>query len=207
MIRNPIVKFLARHDTMIAILGTAVLTCVYYFGVACPGHAAARGIEADLALAHAKIDELPGMLLEHGQLQARLQQHRDKLAEMDPIIPDESHVAEVLCEVAELAANAGLTVNRLEPLSTVEFASYSSHPFQLSCRGDFQNIASFLSGLETHSRLVTFGSLDLIHGNEGGTEGARFVQASIHFSVYSRQSKSTKLAENTISNGSTRSDN
>ena len=42
-------KFLARHDTLIAILGTAVLTIAYYWGIIAPGRSMAGKIEAENA--------------------------------------------------------------------------------------------------------------------------------------------------------------
>ncbi|HEY4263655.1 MAG TPA: type 4a pilus biogenesis protein PilO [Schlesneria sp.] len=198
-------KLLARHDTLIAIIGTAVLTGVYYLGVICPGHRAARDIKAELALTHARMGELPAMMLEQTRLQSELDTQREKLAQVELFLPDESHESQVLQEVAGLAHQSGLVVTRLEPLPTAKFASYSTHPFQLNCRGEFREIASFLNGLETRQRLVTFGSVALVRNDADRSQ--RLVQATVNFSVYSRQLNSTEVAENTISRPAVVSDN
>jgi type II secretory pathway component PulM len=76
-------KLLARHDTLIAIIGTAVLTGVYYLGVICPGHSAARDIKAELAQTHARMAELPALMLEQTRLQSQLDGQRETLAQVE----------------------------------------------------------------------------------------------------------------------------
>jgi Tfp pilus assembly protein PilO len=201
-------KLLARHDTLIAIIGTAVLTGVYYLGVICPGNSAARDIKAELAQTQARMGELPALMLEQTRLQSQLDAQREKLAQVELFLPEELHESQVLHEVASLAQQSGLIVTRLEPLPTVKFASYSMHPFQLNCRGEFREIAGFLKGLETRSRLVTFGSIALVRPNESSSDRSqRLIQATVHFSVYSRQLNSTEVAENTVSRRPLVSDN
>lgn len=201
-------KRLARHDTLIAIIGTAVLTGVYYWGVICPGHSAARDIKAELAQTQVRMGELPAMMLEQTRLQSELDAQREKLAQVELFLPEESHESQVLQEVAGLAHQSGLTIDRLEPLPTIKFASYSAHPFQLNCQGDFREITRFLNGLETRPRLVTFGSIALVRPNENsGDRSQRLIQATVRFSVYSRQLNSTEVAENTVSRRALVSDN
>lgn len=201
-------KFLARHDTRIAIIGTALLTIGYYYGVVSPGHVAAQKLETDIKLAQAKVGAIPDLLNERSQLQKRVEGERDQTERMELMVPTESHVSEVLNQVARQAQRSGLEITRLEPLPSVDFASYSAHPFHLSCRGTFEDISGFLSGLETQPRLITFGSMKFSRGTEGpATDSQRAIQANIDFSVYSRHAKSTEVAENTSSRGSTSSDN
>lgn len=182
-------KFLARHDSLIAIIGTAVLTAGYYWGVFRPGRVAADVVQSEISQAQAKMHEVPVLLAEQTQLQARLQRQQEQIEQMEQVVPTDSHVSEVLHQVASLASQSGLTITRLEPLQAVEFASYASHPFHLGCRGSFDDVARFVKGLEAQPRLVTFGKVDLIRST-AGTEGPeRFIQANIDFSVFSRQSK------------------
>ena len=200
-------KLLARHDTLIAVIGTAVLTVGYYWSVVYPGRVTAQKIEAEIAQSQAKMGEIPTILAEQSRLQKRLEQQREQLVELEDVFPTESHVSEVLHQVASQARRAGLMMTRLEPLPSIDFAAYSAQPFHLSCRGSFENISEFLSSLETQSRLVTFGKVDFTRGNEGPTSaGSHSVQANFDFSVFSRHAKSTKVAENTASRTSLSSD-
>ena len=201
-------KLLARHDTLIAIIGTAVLTGVYYLGVICPGHDAARDIKDELAQTQARMGELPALMLEQTRLQSELDVQRQRLAQVEVFIPEESHESQILQEVASLAHQSGLAVTRLEPLPTVKFASYSMHPFQLNCRGEFREVAAFFKGLETRPGLITFRNIALVrHHDSSGDRSQRQVQATVHFSVYSRQLNSTEVAANTVSPRALVSDN
>lgn len=202
-------RFLARHDTLIAIIGTAVLTVGYYWGIVSPNRLRAQKIENEIAQAHAMIGAIPSILTERTELQQRLDAERERSAIRDIALPAESHVSDVLHQVTSLAIQSGLSINRLEPLPSVDFAVYTSHPFHLSCRGTFADVSRFLKGMEQQKRLVTFGNADFTRGNEGpDAEGARrLIQANLHFNVYSRHAESTKVAENTISPGRESSDN
>ena len=200
-------KFLVRHDTRIAIIGTAVLTAGYYWGIICPGRVAAQKVEAEIKQAQAQVGSIPDLLNERSKLQKRVEQDRDRLEQMEVVLPTESHVSEVLHQVASHAQRSGLVITRLEPLPSVDAASYSTHPFHLSCRGTFGDISGCLNGLETQSRLITFGSVKFTRGNEGApTDPQRLIQANIDFNVYSRQAKTTKVAGNASSRGSVSSD-
>jgi Tfp pilus assembly protein PilO len=200
------VKFSARHDTLIAIIGTGILTIGYYWGVVSPGRVAAASIEAEISLAQGRISQIPEILAERSELQNRLKQKREELQLLETALPHESHVSDVLHQVASQAQLAGLDIARLEPLPTLEFASYSAHPFHLSCRGTFADITEFLKGLESQSRLITFGNVNFSRGNDQGGGAPRSVQANIDFNVFSRNAKTTKLAENTSRQRSLSSD-
>lgn len=202
-------KLHARHDTLIAIIGTAVLTIGYFLGVLAPGRMAARKIEAEIAQAHASIAQIPDRLAERTALQQRVLESRNNIERIETALPYESPVPEVLHRVASQAQRSGLEIARLEPLPNIEYSSYVAHPFHLSCRGTFADITSFLKGMESQPRLITFGNVSFTRGNEGpGTYGsARTVQANIDFSVFSRNSKTTKLTENSNRRDSSVSDN
>lgn len=181
-------RYLARHDTLIAIIGTAVLTAGYYWGIVCPSRVKAQSIQAEIAQAQAKVGEVPVILAERAQLQSRLDQQQIQLERMESVLPTESHVSEVLHQVASQARQSGLMITRLEPLPSVDYASYCAHSFHLTCRGQFTDVTRFLRGLESQPRLVTFGNVDLTRGTEGGSPDATLppVQANLHFCVYSR---------------------
>ncbi|MBS0205226.1 MAG: type 4a pilus biogenesis protein PilO [Planctomycetes bacterium] len=181
-------RFLARHDTLIAIIGTAILTAGYYWGIVRPSLDAAQSIKSEIAESQAKMGEVPVILAERTQLQLQLERKQSQLKEMELVLPTESHVAEVLHQVASQAQHSGLMITRLEPLPSVDYASYSAHPFHLTCRGEFNDVARFLKGLESQPRLVTFGNVDLTRNAESqGPEVTQpLIQANLHFSVYSR---------------------
>lgn len=192
-------RILGRHDTRIAILGTAILTGGYYFGIVAPGRQDAQRIQQEIEAAQARMMHVPVMMEQRTQLLKRLTALRDQQPVFDARLPLESHASVVLRHVAGEAQRSGLSITRLEPLPSVAHATYSAHPFQLSCRGTFADIAGFLAGLESHERLLTFGKIDFQRGSESAVEGGRTIQANFEFHVYSRHAEFTKVAENASS--------
>jgi Tfp pilus assembly protein PilO len=197
-------KVLARYDTLIAIIGAGLMTIGFYFGVFHPGLQAAGRIDSDIAQIQSQLNSLPLQMAEREQMQWRLDQRREQVLKMATMLPERIEVADVLREVADLANLSQLTITRLEPLTPNEFLSYSALPFSLSCKGDFDRIARFLSGLENQPRLVTCDDVTLTRGTDPGD---RQIQASVNFSVYSRHAKTARVAENATSHSSFSSDN
>ena len=194
-------KFLARHDSLIAIIGTGVLTIAYYWGVIAPGRGAADQLRSEIAQAEEKIQRIPMLLAERSQLQKKLDSERERIVQVETAVPGNSHVSDVLHKIASQAREAGLNLARLEPLAPIEYASYTAYPFHLNCRGSFADTIQFLKGLETQPRLLTFGNVNFTKSADGSSpETANLtIQSNIDFSVYSRHANSTRLAENTIS--------
>ena len=197
-------KFLARYDRLIAIVGTAVLTVGFFLGVLRPGQLKARAIQVEVSQTQSQLTSLPMQIAEREHLQAKLAERREQTERLATRAPAQVDVSDVLHEVAQLAKHSQVTITRLEPMPQNDFASYSALPFSLGCKGEFARVTKFLSGLETQSRLLTFGEVALIRGADSND---RQVQVSVSFSVYSRHANSARVAGNATSQGTLPSDN
>lgn len=197
-------KFLAQHDRLIAIVGTAVLTIGFYLGVFRPGQLSARQVQKEITQIEAQLATLPVQVAERVQMQQQLDSRREQAQKLIEQIPTDTDVSAVLHEVSDLARRAGLTITRLEPLPHQDFASYSALPFSLGCKGEFARIAKFLSGMEAQPRLTTFGEISLTRGSDPADKQ---VQASVSFNVYSRHAKSASITGNTSRPDGASSDN
>ena len=197
-------KALARHDRLIAIIGTAVLTVGFFYGVLRPGQLKARAIQGEVSQTQSQLTSLPVQIAERGHLQTKLEERREQTQRLATLVPAQVDVSDVLHEVAQLAKQSQVAITRLEPMPQNDFASYSSLPFSLGCKGEFTRVTKFLAGLETQSRLVTFGEVALTRGADSKD---RQVQANVSFSVYSRHANSARVAGNATSQGALSSDN
>ena len=197
-------KALARYDRLIAIIGTAVLTVVFFCGVLRPGQLKAKALQREVLQTQSQLASLPVQIAEREHLQAQLEQRREQTERQAAMVPPLVEVSDVLHEVSRLAKDCQVTVTRLEPLPQNDLASYSVLPFSLGCRGEFACVTKFLSGMETQSRLVTFGEVSLTRAADSKD---RQVQASLSFNVYSRHAESARIAGNAASRGVLSSDN
>ena len=197
-------KALARHDRLIAIVGTAVLTVAFFLGVLRPGQLKAKSIQSEVSQIQSQLTSLPIQIAEREHLQAKLEGRSEQGERLATLIPLQADVSDVLHEVSQLAKQSQVTITRLEPMPQNDFASYSALPFSLGCKGEFAHVTKFLSGLETQPRLVTFVEVAL---TRGANTHDRQVQASVSFSVYSRHANSARTAGNATSQGTMSSDN
>ena len=197
-------KAFARHDRLIAIVGTALLTVGFFVGVLRPGQLKAKSIQSEVFQTQSQLTSLPVQIAEREHLLAKLEERREQAERLATRIPLQVDVADVLHEVSQLARQSQVTITRLEPMPQNDFVSYSALPFSLGCKGEFARLTKFLSGLETQPRLVTFGEVTLTRGADSHD---RQVQASVSFSVYSRHANSARIAGNATSPGTPSSDN
>ena len=197
--------FLTRHDRLLAIVGTAALTIGFLIGVMRPVQLAAQSMAADISQLQTTLAALPHKMAAREEQRAeQLTQQREQARKMEALVPSDAGVSDVLDAVAELARESQVSITRWEPLPQNGFASYSTHPFLLSCKGEFRGLTKFLSGLETQPRLVTFGELSL---TRGANSPDRQVLANIRFNVYSRHSNSARTTGNANSPIDPSSDN
>ncbi len=196
--------FFARHDRLIATLGTVVLTLGFITGIVRPQQLKATMIEAEITEMQRVLSTLPHQIADFERTEKQLDRWRERTRKQNDLVSSHTAVAEVLHEVAELARQSQVSITRLEPLPQQDFASYADHPFSLACKGEFGSLAKFLSGLETQPRLVTFGEVHLTRDEDSPD---RQVLTNILFSVYSRHSNSARPTGNANSPLAVMSDN
>lgn len=197
-------KSLARHDRLIAIVGTAVLTFGFVVGVLRPGQLRAKSVQAEVVQIQSQLSLLPVQIAEREYLQTQLEERREQIERLATLVPFQAEVSDVLHAVARLAKHSQVTITRLEPMPQTDCASYSVLPLSLGCKGEFAHVATFLSGLESLPRLVTFGEVALTRDTKSND---RQVQASVNISVYYRHANSARIAGNAASPDSSSSDN
>lgn len=192
-----------RRDSLLTVVGLALLVAVFMFVVYLPGRNAADRLEREIAAAEQSIHDVPARIAELESLGAALGLRNDFLKETEQLIPGDSDLHTVICQVADLAENCGLAVTRLEPLPKTVHQSYQTLPFRVSFRGGFRGIVTFLRGLEERARLFTIEEFSITGENEQIGDN---VDADIHFSVYVRRAESSESADNNASSHRLRAD-
>ena len=185
--------FFIRHDRLIGSLGTVVVTLGFIFGIVRPQQLKATAIESEITQLQEILSTRPHHIADRDRMQEQLNHRPERTRRPHDLVSSHASVAEVLQEVAELARQSDVAITRLEPLPQEDFASYADHPFSLTCKGVFGDLAKFLSGLETQPRLVTFNEVRL---SRDAASPDRQVLTNIRLSVYSRHSNSAPSTAN-----------
>lgn len=182
-----------RRDSLMAIAGFTAVASTFIFVLYLPGHRDSIKVTAEIKSAEESIREIPGKLTELERLKRGISERQGYLSKMQRLMPTETGIDGVLREVSELARNAGLQINRLEPQPPIEHETYLAQPFALKFTGGFRGVMSFLRGLETRQRLFHVEEFSLKQENERSGET---VEADMKFLVFSKRADLPDSSEN-----------
>jgi Tfp pilus assembly protein PilO len=188
-----------RRDSLIAMTGFTVVASTFIFALYLPGHRDSNRVKSEIKSAEESLRDIPVKVAELDRLKKEISQRQSFLTRSQRMLPGDADIHGVLREVSDLARNAGLQVNRLEPQPLVENETYVAHPFAMKFSGGFRGVMSFLRGLETRKRLYHIEEFSMKQENERSGES---VEADVKFLVFSKR---TDLPDSADKNGRTAS--
>ena len=181
-----------RRDNVLTILGTVVIVGFFVMVIYLPGEQACQAARRDIVQANRTIDEMPHRIQLAAE-QIRLVKDREaSVHECDRLLDDENSLHGVLQEVANLARNSGLQVDRTQPLNPITRETYRVMPFQLTGSGSFRRIATFLRGLESQPTLFT---VEKFSFKSEAEQAGEVLKADITFSVFVKRATFVDSAE------------
>ncbi|WP_018935843.1 type 4a pilus biogenesis protein PilO [Thioalkalivibrio sp. ALJ24] len=96
------------------------------------------------------------------QRAANLDDYREQLAEMEDmfvelleLLPTSAEIPSLLVDVSQTALQTGLEIELFEPRSHRDQDFYAEVPIRLRLRGDYEELAEFVSGVSSMPRVVT----------------------------------------------------
>lgn len=182
-----------RRDSLIAMTGFTVVASTFIFTLYLPGHRDSSKVKAEIKSAEESIREIPVKVAELERLKNEIAERQSFVAGSQRLMPIDADIHGVLREVSDLARNAGLQVNRLEPQPPVEYETYLAHPFAMKFTGGFRGVMLLLRGLETRQRLYHVEEFSMKQENERSGEN---VEADVRFLVFSKRAEQPDSSEN-----------
>jgi Tfp pilus assembly protein PilO len=172
--------------------GFTVAVATFIFALYLPGHRDSIRVKTEIKSAEESIREIPGKLAALERLTKEVDSNRAYLGKNRRIIPTDPDIGGVLREVTDLARDAGLQVNRLEPQPPVEHETYVALPFVLKFTGGIRGVMFFLRGLESRARLFHVEGLAMKQENERAGEN---VETDMKFLVFPKRADSLDSTE------------
>jgi Tfp pilus assembly protein PilO len=185
-----------RRDSWCTVFGLAALAGAFWFAVYVPAQRNATHIRAEITAAEQAIGQVPLRVAELEMLQNEAQVRRNYLRTAERMMLREFEVHDVIAQVARLAAEARLTVTKLEPQSPIGQETYQVLPFRASFSGEYNGVVSLLRGLEQSERLFTVKEFTL-SGDEG--RDGNNLRGDVDFSIYVRRAGRSDFDENNAS--------
>jgi Tfp pilus assembly protein PilO len=184
-----------HRDCVLTISGLSLMAGIFVFAIYLPAHRACLRIRQEIAAAEQAVHEVPLRVAELDMLQQQLAKREKYLRQTATLFPEGASIHQVVQDIAHLARNSALEINRLEPLPPEQLQSYERLSFRVSFRGSFRALTTFCKGLESQTLLVAVDQIKL--ASESGVN-AKGVQGDVVFSVYVKFNDFSKIAENSV---------
>ena len=164
----------SRRDSLVTILGLAVLVLGFIFGVFLPEHRSNQQLERDITTAKQDLINVPLRIAELEAMRQLLDRRKSYLQRCLPGLPAETDDQRVLNMMCHVADKAGVEVTGVRPEQSTMHQTYQCLAFHIEFQGAFHEVVAFLHGLETRQQLFRTESvvLNAQHGKPGGlTQG------------------------------------
>lgn len=109
-----------------------------------------------------------GMVVNLPAYQAQMIQIKEMLAELVRQLPDSSEVPSLLIDITEAGGRRGLEFVVFDPQEQELGDFYSTLPILMEVKGNYHQLANFISDLAQMPRIVTVGDLEITADEDGG---------------------------------------
>jgi len=117
-----------------------------------------------------------GMVVNLPAYQAQMIQIKDMLAELVRQLPDSSEVPSLLIDITEAGGRRGLEFVVFDPQEQELGDFYSTLPILMEVKGNYHQLANFISDLAQMPRIVTVGDLEITADEDGGLTSSLVLQ-------------------------------
>ncbi|WP_019594393.1 type 4a pilus biogenesis protein PilO [Thioalkalivibrio sp. ALM2T] len=125
----------------------------------------------ELERAESRELQLRGEFEDKQQRAANLQAYEDQLEEMErmfasllELLPSSAEIPSLLVDVSQTGLQAGLEIELFEPRGENRRDFYAEVPIRLRVRGDYEDLAEFVSGVSALPRVVTMHNMHIRPG-------------------------------------------
>jgi hypothetical protein len=190
----------SRRDVLTG-TGAVIIAAAFLAGVYFPGRARTQETERRLAAALRTLKDAPRRARQVEELRDGIQ-HAEAYLQAAPHRRAPLRTSNVIEFTSTLAAQAKVSLLRLEPLPGEVRQERTAWPVEVVCEGPASAVAAFLVGLETGPRLTTIHEVAL----DVRAAPRPVVEGRIRFSLYADSADSAGFAKFDASRTSRRSD-
>ncbi|MCA1791827.1 MAG: type 4a pilus biogenesis protein PilO [Thioalkalivibrio sp.] len=124
-----------------------------------------RGEARELAL-RAEFEEKQRRAANLPALEAQLEEMERMFASLLQLLPSTAEIPSLLVDVSQTALSVGLEIELFQPRPEANRTFYAEVPIQLRVRGNYEQLAEFVSGVSAMPRIVTIHDVFIRPGEE-----------------------------------------
>ncbi len=187
-------KLSPRNYLVTAALAGAALA--YVFLVFLPAQASITEMRTEIEQKRQYIAESDRLVFTIDQNRQRLLKVHEFNAAWEEHAPAAGQLSPVLADISQAAADAGVTMLRLEPQPSQPYEVVSRAGILLICEGEFAGLMQFIHSIESHPATLSIESMDLstreadtLADNAAGAGAS--MQASLNLAVFTNKAGSS----------------
>lgn len=150
------------------------------FRLCAPLWAQRAAVLAQYRQEQARLDQVERFVLAHPDSEVYVRDAAAQAARTDTMLPDAPDVSSFTVLVADMAQRSGVHLSAIKPQSPQLQQGFSRLPVDLTVRGNYQGLLSFLQGLQDLPRYTTIAHVDI----HAPSPGAPQLEAKILAEIY-----------------------
>lgn len=163
---------LPAHLQLVVFVALAVAGAgTYFYLYDRPAQQALAAQRGELAAIHARIDKGRATARQLEAFRAQVRELEGRLEGLQPILPQEKDVADLLRRIQALATQSSLTIRGFKPEAITTRELHAEWPIGLELEGTYHNLGVFLDRVSKFPRIINVGHL-VIKGKPAPAPGA-----------------------------------
>lgn len=139
---------------LILLIVAALVGAGYWFFIKDQRETLAQGERREVQL-RAEFEEKQRRAANLAAYEAQLDEIERMFASLLQLLPSTAEIPSLLVDISQTALNVGLEIELFEPKPEVNQTFYAEVPIQLRLRGNYEQLAAFVSGVSAMPRIVT----------------------------------------------------
>ncbi|TVP82500.1 type 4a pilus biogenesis protein PilO [Thioalkalivibrio sp.] len=139
---------------IIILIIAALVGAGYWYFIKDQMAALERGEARELAL-RAEFEEKQRRAANLPALEAQLEEMERMFASLLQLLPSTAEIPSLLVDISQTALSVGLEIELFQPRPEANRTFYAEVPIQLRVRGNYEQLAEFVSGVSEMPRIVT----------------------------------------------------
>ena len=139
---------------IIVLIIAALLGAGYWFLIKEQLEVLERGQAREVQL-RAEFEDKQGRAANLPAYEAQLEEIERMFASLLQLLPSTAEIPSLLVDISQTALTVGLEIELFQPRPEVNRAFYAEVPIQLRVRGNYEELAEFVSGVSAMPRIVT----------------------------------------------------
>jgi len=172
----------AQHKIAICAAAAVVPILLFVFFIYSPKNKEITGLESRRASLQNEIRKVEAIARELNKYEAEMRDTELKFKAASLLLPSQKEIPSLLTNISGQGTNSGLEILSFSPLKESPREFYAVIPVNLSVRGPYHNVGTFLDKISKLPRIVAVNNVNM--GSPTRVDGEMFLNTTLNLVTY-----------------------